>query len=146
MKRCKTVLALSCAVLCSMSIPAKSIQRFAMAEDAICIAIDGIRMPTTIMQLTWRGVEYDPVPNRRAAGWVEWNVAPDGTPGPAPLYGEKISVLAWTDHDNIHHEFCGIPWSRVESGHSRQVEFPAQLLFTGSKNAEAVLLYWRNQP
>ena len=140
MKRWKKVFALGYAVLCSMSIPANSIQRFAMAEDAFYITIDKIRMPTTIRQLTWRGVEYYPLPNRRASGWLEWNVAPDGTPGPAPIYGEKISVLASTDHDNMHYQFCCIPWSQVESGHSRQMEFPAQLLLKG--NPEAVLLYW----
>lgn len=124
-----------------MSIPANSIQRFIMAEDAFYITLGGAPMPTTIRQLTWRGVEYEPLPNRRAAGWLEWNVAPDGTSGPAPLYGEKISVAASTDYDKITTWCLGFPCcSHVESGHYRTVEFPVQLFLKG--NPEAVVLYW----
>jgi hypothetical protein len=121
-------------------VPAESVQRFSMAEDTLYISSDGIKMPTRIRTLEWRGVTYHPVPNRRAKGWLEWNVAPDGHAGPTPIYGEKLTILAETDHANMHYSFCCIPYTQVESGHPTSVSYATQLPF--SNNPECIVLYW----
>jgi hypothetical protein len=122
------------------SIPAKSVQRFSMSEDALFICIDSKRVPTTFKGLTWRGQEYEPVPNRRAKGWLEWNVAPDNTPGPSPVYGEKVSLIAYTDYDRS--SFFGGLTGQLERGHPKNVCYTTQLLLSG--NPECVILYWSN--
>lgn len=129
-------------ILIFSSIPAKSVQRFAMDENSLYLAVDGKRVPTKIKSLTWRGVEYETMPNRRVKGWLEWNVAPDNTPGPAPIYGEKVSLLAYTDYDNMHYSYLGglIKSTQMERGHPKNVCYTTKLLLSG--NPECVILYW----
>jgi hypothetical protein len=129
-------------ILILSNIPAKSVQRFSMPEDTFSLYSDNIKVPTRFKGLTWRGVEYEPLPNRRAKGWLEWNVSPDNTPGPAPIYGEKVSLIAHTDHDNRHYSLFGIPYTKMETGHPKDYVFTAQLLLSG--NPECVVLYWDN--
>jgi hypothetical protein len=128
-------------ILILSSIPAKSVQRFSMSETEFSLYIDKIKVPTRFKGLTWRGVKYDPLPNRRAKGWLEWNVAPDNTPGPAPIYGEKVSLIAHTDYDNMH--YLGGLITKMETGHPKDYVFTAQLLLSG--NPECVILYWSNK-
>lgn len=125
-------------------IPAKSVQRFAMNENEIYITTsDGrIKMPTRIGNLVWRGVEYEPAPNRRAKGWLEWNVAPDGQIGPAPIYGEKITIKTST---NSNKRTCCFCFSWIETGHPTRVDFTTKLLLSGPSNPECVVLYWNRQ-
>mgnify|MGYP003419264618 CR=1 FL=1 len=127
-----------------VTLPAKSIQRFSMAEDSLYIAVDDIKMPSRIRALEWRGVKYEPTPNRRAQGWIEWNVAPDGHTGPAPIYGETLSVLVDTNYTNMHYSCCCIPYTQIESGHYTSALYKTQLLFSG-QNPECVILHWTSK-
>lgn len=117
-----------------------------MQEDQIWISSDDIKMPTRIGALTFRGKEYEPAPNRRAKGWLEWNVAPDGEPGPAPIYGEKVTIQAETDYRNMHYTlFWCCPYTQVESGHPTQANYTTQLLIPGASNPECIILEWNNK-
>jgi hypothetical protein len=120
-------------------IPAKSIQRFAIKEDEIYIANNGKRVPTQITSLTFRDKRYIALPNRRAKGWLEFNVAPDDEVGPKPIYGETISVRMESDHQLITYCFC---LELLESGHPTVVDMPAMLQLPSNENPECVILTW----
>ena len=128
-----------------LSLPSLAVQRFSMAEDATCITSGGVKMPTKIRTLVWRGVEYEPAPNRRAKGWLEWNVAPDGDAGPRPIYGEKVTIQMETNYNNMRYSCFCFPFYKIESGHPTKVDLITQLPFSGQSNPECVVLYWSNR-
>jgi hypothetical protein len=127
-------------ILIFAAIPAKSIQRFAIQEDNVYVTSNGLKMPSRITSLEFRNNRYLAMPNRRAKGYLEFNIAPDNELGPKPIYGEKVTVRIESDYQQ-RQAFIWSSW-KTEAGHPTIVDMPAILALAPNTNPECVILQW----
>lgn len=120
------------------------VQRFVADENAVVCRLNNRSIPSKWSTLTYRGIDYEPSPNRRAKGWVEWNIAPDNSEGPVPIYGETVTATRFTNQQYSYSGFFGVlSGEKLTSGYPKVWPFKAKLKLNG--NPECVVLYWNDK-